>query len=327
MIAREILQQLIPNRLPEDDFPGDSIPDSFVDGPERWIGVWSAYLRWQLRAQSEESHFEKRIDQSGFVVTGIVRVTRPDEERTDPNFPIVRGYQFGALLLRGAPVPERYRSTIPLERGQMLVPIREVVASINLHDRGEADGCIAAVYLDNDGRSCGITAAHIVQRHREGERVPLHCSDCGSSARMLRRAPSLIDAATVRLPCGGPHYRCPSPGHLRSAVEGETVHLYLGQSGTVPCTVMASASTPSQIKSAAMPKHFLTEKHGYPGDSGSLIAAPDDPHAPADLIGMYLGDAVCEDPDGVYVTYGYGLDLRQAADILGASGLQGDFHV
>lgn len=327
MIDQEILRQLVPNREPDDDFPRDSLPDRFIEGPERWISAWSAYLRWQLREEASDSYLDKLIDQSGFVATGIFRVTRWDEGSADPAFPMIQGFQFGALLLRGASGSERFRSAISLERGRSQVPIREVSATINLHNRVTAEGCIAAVYYDDQGFSCGITAGHVVQRHRKGDRVPLNCSDCGSNARMLRRAPGLIDAASVRLPCGGPHYRCPSPGQLRPALEGETVHLYLGQSGTTPCTVMASASTPAQIKSAAIPQHFLTEKHGCPGDSGSLIAAPDDPHYPADLIGLYLGEADCEDADGVTVTYGYGLDLKQAADMLGAQNLQGDFHV
>ncbi len=327
MIDQEILRQLVPNREPEDDFPRESLPDRFLDGPERWIGVWSTYLRWQLRAQADDGYLGKLIEQSGLIVTGVLRVARWDESPSDPEFPIVKGYQFGALLLRGTSSPERYRSTVPMEFGRLQAPVREVSATINLHHRAASDGCIAAVYHDDLGAPCGITAGHVVQRHRQGDRVPLHCSDCGHEARMLRRAPGLIDAASVRLPCGGPHYRLPSPGRLRSAVEGEIVHLYLGQSGLTPCTVMASASTPSQIKSAAIPQHFLTERHGCPGDSGSLIAAPDDPHRPADLIGMYLGETDCEDPDGIFVTYGYALDLKQAADILGARGLQGDFNV
>ncbi|MBJ7440597.1 MAG: hypothetical protein JHD35_16430 [Sphingopyxis sp.] len=326
MIDQEVLRKLVPNRFPEDEYPGELFSKRPFEGPERWIGAWSAYLRWQLRAQANEAYFGKRIDRSGFIATGIFRVTRPDEVAVDSNFPIVEGFQFGALFLRGAPDPEVYRSAIPLEGGRLKAPVREAVASIYLHDRSDSDGCIAAVYNDDAGVPCGITARHVVQRYRRGDRVPLHCSDCGYQARMLRTAPGLIDAASVTLPCGGPHYRCPPPGQLRSAVEGETIHLHLGQSGTTACIVMASVSTPSQIRSAAIPQHFLTEKHGYPGDSGSLVSSPDAPHLPADLIGIYLGDNVCEDPDGVLATYGFALDIKQAADILGARDVQGVFH-
>lgn len=325
MIDQEILRQLVPNREPEDDFPRDSLPFRFSEGPERWISAWSAYLRWQLRAEMSDGYLQERLEQSGFIVTGIQRVTRPDEG-VDPNFPVVGGYQFGTLLLRGFPDPERFPAKIALESGRLQVPVREVVASVNLHGRASADGFIAAVFRDEDDEWCGITARHVVQGRRRGDRLNIHCSDCGEPARMLRNAPGLIDAATVRLPCGGPAHYFPSQGAVRGAVEGETVRLMLGHTGEISCTVMASASTPAEIKSAAMPKHFLTEKHGYAGDSGSLVAAPDSANGPSDLIGMYLGDTVCEDPEGVSVTYGYALDLNQAADILGADDLWGDFN-
>lgn len=325
MIDQELLRQLVPNRFPEDEFPRHGLFDRSLEGPERWIGAWSAYLRWRLQYEAADRFFGGRVEGVGFVATGIFRVTHPYEGATDPNFPIVGGLQFGALLLAGAPDLERYSSSVPLEGGRLKAPVRETVASINLHSRAGADGHIAAVYYDEDGRSCGITARHVVQRYRRGDRVPLQCSDCGHDARMLRGAPGMIDAASVQLPCGGPHYRCPPPARLRAAIEGETVDLHLGLSGRIGSTVMASVSTPSQIKSAAMPKHFLTEKHGYPGDSGSLVAGAED-NDPADLIGMYLGDTVCEDPEGVFVTYGFALDLKQAADMLGARDLQGDYH-
>ncbi len=326
MIDQEVLQQLVPNRFPEDDFRREDLPDRSLKEPQHWISTWSAYLRWRLRAEADKGRLGELMDQSGFITTGIFRVTRPYESPVDPSFPVVEGVQFGALLLRGSSKPETYLSTIPLEHDRLHAPIREVVASFNLHGPAYSDGCISAVYDDEHGHACGITARHVVQRYRRGERVPLHCSNCGYAARMLRSAPGLIDAASVRLPCGCPHYRCPPPGALRAAIEGETVHLHLGQSGMIPCTVMASASTPSQIKSAAMPKHFLTEKHGFPGDSGSLIASSPYPDEHKELIGMYLGETACEDPENVFVTYGFALDLKQAADILGARDLQGNYH-
>lgn len=83
----------------------------------------------------------------------------------------------------------------------------------------------------------------------------------------------------------------------------------------------------SQIKTAAVPKHFLTDVHGHPGDSGSLVSGLSNGLEEPDLIGMYLGDTNCKDENGYFVTYGYGLDLQQAADILGANNLRGDFNV
>ncbi|EJU10114.1 hypothetical protein LH128_25548 [Sphingomonas sp. LH128] len=295
-----------------------------------WIGAWSAYLRRQLAdglrgfGMADDPGLGKTLERAGFIATGILRVAFPDMA-PDPQFPVVEGFQFGAMLLTGADHPERYRGLIPLEGGRTMVNVREVAASINLQGRTGTDGCIAAVYTDERGSPCGITARHVVNRYRRGDRVPLQCFDCGNPARMLRSAPGLIDAASVSLPCGGPHYRCPEPGLLRPALEGETLVLHLGQSGRDEATVMASLSTSSQIKSAAIPQHFLTDRHGYPGDSGSLITGLEFAQ-PADLVGMYLGEADCEDREGILETYGYALDLKQAADMLGARNIRGNYY-
>jgi len=89
---------------------------------------------------------------------------------------------------------------------------------------------------------------------------------------------------------------------------------------------MMSLSSPAEIMSAAIPKHFLTDEHGHFGDSGSLIATANDDHELADLIGIYLGDTHCKEANGAFATYGYAIDLKQAADVLGASNLKGEFH-
>jgi hypothetical protein len=169
----------------------------------------------------------------------------------------------------------------------------------------------------------------VVENYRIGQRVPVLCSDCGTAAKLAARAPGFIDAAKIIFPCGGPGWRYISKNNpiVRGAVEGETVEAHLGDTGKAICTVMLSLSTPSQIKSAATPKHFLTDIHGHPGDSGSLVSGPGNKPSEPDLIGMYLGDTNCQDENGTFVTYGYGLDLQQAADILGAANLRGEFNV
>lgn len=326
MIDQEVLAQLVPNRFPEDEISSKDRLERLPEGPERWIGAWSAHLRSQLRAEAAKGSLSQRIEESGFVATGIFRVTYPYDVDFTSEFPVVDGLQFGALLLRGTTEREPYRSTIAMEDGRTRVLVREAVASINLNGHANKVGRIAAVYRDADGQACGITARHVVHGYQRGQRVPLDCPCCEEDARLLRSVPGLIDAASVMLSCECGYCCFRHPGHLRTAIEGETIHLHLGHQRTIPCTVMASLSTPSQIKSAAIPKHFLTEKHGLPGDSGSLISSPNPPHDPADLIGMYLGEASCEDPEGVFVNYGYALELKQVADMLGARNLRGCYH-
>lgn len=323
MIAQEVLRELVPNRFPEDDFRYSAPP--FVDlpeGPERWIGVWSQYLRSRLQAEARSGPLAEALGQTGFVATGIFRVMGPSETPASPEFPIVYGYQFGAVLLKTARFDSFKEPSIPLEQGKLRAPLVETRATINQH-KGNPEGYTAAVFADDDG-PCGITARHVVEKYQRGQPVPVYCSDCGEQAYLVAKAPGYIDAAKIHFPCGGPQYWHQNHGRARSAIEGETVELHFGKTGKVLATVMSSLSSPSEIISAAMPRHFLTDQHGYFGDSGSLVAG--DNGADSDLIGLYLGDAACEAPNGVTSTYGYGLDLWQAAYVLGARDLKGDFH-
>lgn len=328
MIPAEILNELVPNRYPEDDFrPAFSPYDYLREETERWIGVWSQYLRYRLQRNAEGGYLAEALARTGFVAAGIFRVAGRDVDGASSEFPIVAGFQFGALLLRGARLNDIKEPSIILEDGRTRAPLMEQVATFYPHGGPLPDGYVAAVYENDSGDHCGITAGHVVERYRPGQRVPIECSQCGEAARLISRAPGLIDAATVKFPCGGPTsswYR--SGANVRSAVEGETVHVHLGNTGLKACTVMMSLSSPAQIRSAATPQHFLTDEHGHPGDSGSLVSAADHDHDRADLIGIYLGDASCQERNGAFVTYGYGLDLSQAAGLLGARQLRGDFH-
>ena len=114
---------------------------------------------------------------------------------------------------------------------------------------------------------------------------------------------------------------------VRSAKEGETVAAHYGDTGKKVCTVMMSLSSSVEIKSAALPKHFLIDVYGHPGDSGSLIAEDVGQSSDPDAIGIYLGETDCRDEDDNDVTYGYALDLEQAATILGAKDLKGEYNV
>lgn len=330
MIDPEVLFQLVPQSDPEEEFPRD--PPSYEidpDSPGRRIGIWSDYLRYRIHRDIQEDEFLNGLVQSsGFVGTGIFRVPNSPEARDHEGFPIINGYQFGAVLLRGVRHSEgTYIRGIPLDSGRYKAPIIQTVATFNPHAPQSRDGYVAAVFEVDDGMDCGITARHVVDGYRKGQRVPLECSDCGDPARLRKKAPGFIDAAMIEFPCGGPGHHYGNYPLVRSAVEGETVEAHFGDTGRKLCTVMQSLSSPAQILCAAAPKHFLTNFYGHPGDSGSLISGQLNSSSKTDLIGMYLGDTDCEDEHQNYVTYGYGIDLKQAADILGASNLSGDFNV
>lgn len=328
MIHPEILEQLVPG-ADLAQFPRNLGADQRAEGAAGRIASWSAHLRYLLaRAMTDDSTLRMHVLTSGFVGTGIFQVPPGLFSRPLPGFPVVHGYQFGAMFLRGSlPVDGLYGEPISAGIRDFQIPLIHTVATQNFHASGWRDGYAAAVFEPTVGMSCGITARHVVERYRRGQRVPVCCSDCGTPARLLNKAPGLIDAASVRFTCGGP------PGHnpgdplptVRPAIEGETVEMHLGDTGKIACTVMQSLSSPLQILSAATPQHFLTDQHGDFGDSGSLVSAIQGD--PPDLIGIYLGDADCVDAHGNQVTYGYGLDLKQAAAVLGAKNLKGEFNV
>lgn len=335
MISPDILLELVPGRDPDDDFPrSPRVLDFDPNSPGRRIGAWADYIRYRIsREIFEDQVLDTLIETSGFVATGVFRVPNSPASRSFEGFPIVSGFQFGAVLFRGSrysAAESDYVRSISLEFGRFQAPMIQTIATFNPHAIPQTpDGYAAAIYEDDDGEDCGITAAHVVENHRIGQRVPVLCSDCGDAAKLAARAPGFIDAAKITFPCGGPgysHFNNNAPV-VRGAVEGETVEAHLGDTGRAICTVMLSLSTPSQIKSAATPKHFLTDIHGHPGDSGSLVSGQNNRSTEADLIGMYLGDTNCRDENGNFVTYGYALDMQQAADILGANNLRGEFNV
>jgi len=328
MIPLEILSKLVPNRFPEDDVPAEfRFASRSFESAMRWIGVWGEYLRLRLRLNAEEGYLAEMFQRTGLIGTGIFRVAGGYDSEASSEFPIVDGYQFGTVFFQAARFGALADRSVVLERGQSRVPLLETVAIFNPHASTTPDGYVAAVFEDDRGNQCGITAGHVVSRYQQGQLVPIECSECGHQGRLVSRAPGFIDAAVIKFSCGGPSpavWRHPAP--VRSAIEGETVHLHFGNTGIQASTVMMSLSSPSEIMSAAMPKHFLTDEHGYFGDSGSLISTPHDDHEAAELIGIYLGDTNCRDPNGFFVNYGYALDLKQAAAVLGARDLKGDFN-
>ena len=334
MISPEILLELVPDRDPDEEFPRDPrLSEIDPESPGRRIGIWANFLRYRISREvdDEDRDLVKLIETSGFIATGVFRVPSTTRAGSFEGFPIVSGLQFGAVLFRGvraARADSDYIRGISMESDRVHAPLVQTLASFNPHVPQPPAGCVAAMYHDEDGEDCGITAGHVVEKYRPGHWVPVHCAACGCAGKLAVRAPGLIDAAKITFPCGGPGgiSRGNSP-QVRGAVEGEPVELHLGETGKTICTVMQSLSTPSEIISAATPKHFLTDGYGQPGDSGSLVSGQSHNGGESDLIGMYLGDASCQDGDRCFVTYGYGLDLQQAADLLGANELRGVFNV
>jgi hypothetical protein len=330
MIPNDILQELVP---PEDPVGGFTFDEDILrtdpHGPARRIGLWSAFLRFQIyRAMSEDRYLSALIASSGFIATGVFRAPYDLPGDRLPVYPTHRGFLFGAMLMRGPFGGETESSivrSVPMNAGAYQAPIIQTFAQFNKH-AGSPDGCIAATHFDDQGRTGGITARHVVESCRCGQRVPVICPECGASTSLSRLAPGLLDAAIVSFACG---CRCATQsGQARRAIEGETVEAHYGLSGKISCTVMSALQTPAQIRSAAMPEHFLIDVHGYPGDSGSLVSSSSTYGVARDLVGIYLGQTDCEDQQRNRFTYGYALDLRQAAHISGVNigTMQGVFN-
>lgn len=329
MIPGTILNELVPEHFPEDASERTADLRS-VDGPAARIGAWADVLRRRLSEQMRDDlRLRTAIDASGFVGTGIFRVPTVERARASDGFPIVLGFQFGTVLLRGDRLAAKslsYEAGVGLDGGRYKAPVVEFEARQIPHGYRAPDGCVAAVF-DDEGTTCGLTAGHVVSRARRGQRVAVECSDCRAESRLRSGPAGLLDVACVEFPCGGPFHEDLPSSSVRSAIEGETVSMEFGMTGRVPSTVMQSLSTPSQILSVAAPQHFLTDRSGNPGDSGSLVASCSASPGTPELIGMYLGETDCRDENGHSVCYGYGLDLGQAARMVGASQLKGEFVV
>jgi hypothetical protein len=318
MIPDDVLVGLLPLGEVAGEF------DDAMSEAARLVSGWASILRERLRQEIQGGRYIARlVETSGFVGVGIFRTSGRRRDNDYSGFPVVDGYQFGAVLLRAQLDPEFDGSDFPgvaIDR-DLFAPLVQFVAHTDLHT-DLPDGRVAAYFVDDDGTRCAITARHVVEHQMKGQRVPVLCTACGRPARLRRRAPGLIDAAAVELVCGGPP-RAGGPGDfVRLAREGETVRLYLDSAFPRQSTVMLALQTNSELRTAAVPRHFLTSESGHGGDSGSLVSGD----SSRDLCGMYLGSTVCEDERGWSTTYGYALDLRQAADVLGATSLTGAFN-
>ena len=247
-----------------------------------------------------------------FVGIGVFRAPWRYDGSEGP-FPEVHGYQFGVTLLRSRPT----EGEATLQVGDLRVPVRQVEAEFRWHRSALDEGRIAAFY-EEDGDLFGITARHVVDGLPSGRRAPVSCEH-GAGAAMVRGAGPYIDAATVRVDCGVKPLRPTS--RARSPRPGEQMFCY-AEPGLFT-TKIVELQTPSQLLSAVMPQHFLLSDHGRPADSGALVSSDVD----GDLCGIYLGECTARDPAGPLETYGFGLDLPQALDVLGiTSPLAGANH-
>jgi hypothetical protein len=332
MISEKALFQLVPKFYPSLEFDFDKqILDLNYDSPVRNIALWSAYVRHQMRIQAMDiPEFRSYIERAGFVGSGILRTPRSRVDMNLEGFPIIDGYQFGVVILHSDITSSgegKYNAEIAIRVADLMAPVVEFQSGISLH-LTQAQGHVAALFKDSKNDTCGVTAAHVVNGFRTDQRVSIFCSDCGSPATLVRKAPGLLDAAIVKFPCGGALYKySPTSIKLRPAFEGETVSIYFGRSGVRKATVMLSLQTPTDILSAAAPKHFLVDEHGNPGDSGSLVAtlnsSPDGDH---DLLGIYLGETDCEDGNQRMITYGFALELKQVCHVFRILISSGEFN-
>lgn len=322
---------MVPRSVPIGDFPIDPrVAELSSENPARLIAIWAAHLRHSIsRNLVEDSFLDQMIETSIFVAIGVFRAPSGPQSEGYTGFPAVSGYQFGAALLRAKLSVENertYFSSVSLDSGRLNAPLVQLVAHFTPQSHSQ-DGYVAAAFKDDDGADCGITAAHIVDKYSRGQTVPILCSDCKKAAKLRRKAAPGIDAAVVEFRCSGPGYGSRAcPATVRAAIEGETVQAHFGNTGVHQSTVAMALQSPTQIKCAALAKHFLISVTGQAGDSGSLISSDESDPDSRELIGMYLGETDCEDQNQNHVTYGYALELKQAADILGATILSGDYN-
>lgn len=290
---------------------------------QRLLAYCSAFVLAELRnAYFAYPEFGELVDTSGFIGVGIFSAGPNDERRPDGAFPIIEGYRFGIVSFRSR-VGRPRMTSLPVNGYD--VPVVSVAARFTSQSALASEGYVAATF--DDGDRYGITAAHVVEDLKKGDAAPILCPGCGTNPTFDRAAAGLLDAAVVKFSCGcGARNSFDGERHdTGPALEGATVELHLGDSGLVKTTVMMSLSSKAHILSAAMPEHFLTKDFGVRGDSGSLVSGELDTVAnERDLTGIYLGKTDCEDASGHAVTYGYGLDLEQAAKILETNSLKGE---
>lgn len=318
-----ILERLVPQREPGEGFPERDRPGiAFLEGPQRYVALWSAYVRYKLANEFRQSSaLRVAVGRAGFIGTGIFRFDEPMRGWGRKDFPWFEGYQFGVCLHVGYRVLPRGQQplmALPLEGGELAVPIVEMISS-QTPQSATSDGYVSALYEDDSGEIHGITAGHVIESYSASSSVPVECSDCGSKTQKIRNAPGLIDAATVEYVCG--KSLVGKSATVRRPNEGEDVDAWLGETGKSVGTVMQILQTSSELISSAVSMHFLIDVCGVGGDSGSLVACKDGDET---LLGMYLGLTDSEDDTGTLHTYGYALELQQVAHILGVTIKEGE---
>lgn len=313
MIPDGLLLHLVPD-------PGDfdvpvPEPELAFSQASAWVSAWARAVRDGLRGLLLElgpsSELRRLVDTSGWIGVGVLAPgTRSPE--TERFFPQLDGLQFGAFLLRGRLDP-RFESGF-VDRvdlaGGASVPVFQLESRFRAQS-AEPDGRVAA-YLEEDGVVCGITAGHVISGSRPGDEVLVTCPHGLPEARVRRGPVGLVDAGLVEFACSS---QAPAAlGSTRRALEGDQVVLDLA-GGPLETTVAATVTTTSELISAALPLHFLTDDSGVGGDSGSLVSTLDDGAG----CGIYLGESTDKAADGRLVQHGCGLDLGQAAAVLGVT--------
>ncbi|MDO8145301.1 hypothetical protein [Isoptericola sp. 178] len=303
MIYESVVAQLVPPYAPETYLrvvEERRTPRGDLPYEPTVANMWAAALRARTAERMrEDERLEEALYRTALVGTGIFQTLGRGRSG---DMPPVDGYQFGVVLFTGG----RARGQAgEVEVDGVAFPVVEQRMQIEPH-RFVSDGRIAAYDINADP-PVGITAGHVVDAHRPGDRVPLRC-ERGGGARLLRCAPGYVDAALVEMEC---HCAPVGPVAARPVGVGDAVQLHLGRRKVVPTRVMMAVDA-QPLLSAAVPQNFLTSEWGRPGQSGSLVSTTS-----SEPCGIYLGKHNAEDEDGRWSTYGHAGDLRQAARLLG----------
>ncbi|GIG21240.1 hypothetical protein Cch01nite_19640 [Cellulomonas chitinilytica] len=307
MLPDDLLVELLPREPPQ--YAGRQVEASTAG--EYLLGAWTQVIRGALEERARyDDQFARDVRRAVFVGIGVFRAPWRSDGFNGP-FRVVHGYQFGVALLSA------HRPEPRTEIGAFGEPIRQMETEFRWHGSPPDEGRIAA-YFEDGGDLFGVTARHVVDGLPAGRRAPVSCEH-GTGTTMVRGGGPYVDAATVRLGCTVRPLR--ATGGSRSARAGEQVCHHF-DSGLCTTKIVELQST-TQFRSAVMPQHFLTDDHGHPADSGALVSSA----VNGDMCGIYLGECTARDPDGSLATYGFGLDLPQALDVLGiTSPLAGATH-
>ncbi len=326
MIAREILANLVPGKVPDIALPPPVAALVSEDRVLRNLALWSALVQQDLdrllRGEGESALRPMLVD-SDLIGVGIFHAS--DAIPANDDFPVIAGFRFGLsiyhprnLINRDGIVGPR-RSSMRLSFNDIELPVVSVASDFILHNHPKDGRCSAL--LDIRGSSYLLTARHVVEHLRIGNSVDLRCNHGATKkSTLITKAPGCIDAALLA-PLD-PYRLCETQSAPSAvpAVQGLTVNSHFASSPTPQSATIMQALRSGQILSAVQPHMFLMSIPGLPGDSGAAVSSTQNKNEV--MVGMYLGETDVED-QGVRKTMGYALETLQTLWIFKANLLGG----